>query len=335
MDSSRFFIKYIQYTFVLAIMGFCAACTKEGGQSKDDAAYLFKEAYINKIFIDKNKNIWLATKNGLYHFPLSNHKDIHLIPSTKGFEVNDVEGHDSTLLFAYKDRVGSIHISEMDNNEMQEGQSSFWSHLATAIHFDGLKNIWLANADGLTVIKGEMALNEAFFGFFEKNPITDIGSDTANWNYVATYGGGVSRHKVNVDAIAGASVYDSVWTGLGSNFVNTVFIDGAEQWYGTDKGASRHTVFEAKEGWKRFTKDKGLVSNHVNAIIKDKQARVWFGTDLGISVHNHTTWETFTTHEGLPDNFVTCFALGHDGSIWIGTQKGLSCYKDGNILMLN
>ena len=54
--------------------------------------------------------------------------------------------------------------------------------------------------------------------------LTDAYSDTNGYTYATTNGGGVERFMIDVDGISGATVFDSEWSGLESDIINTVFI---------------------------------------------------------------------------------------------------------------
>jgi hypothetical protein len=68
----------------------------------------------------------------------------------------------------------------------------------------------------------------------------------------------------------------------------------------------------------------------VNTLLEDRQGRLWFGTDNGVSCLVGTDFTTYRTADGLVHNFVVTSVEDHRGWLWFGTwDGGVSCY-DGN-----
>ena len=180
------------------------------------------------IYIDQHGIKWIATNKGLTAYNDSNwftYEDQILI---SGFNSADITGTTSgigdEIWYALSNGAGMIGY----NSGVIEYQSSYTttnseilSNEVNAVSLDNSDLKWFGTSNGLSVLKNNNWYNEEMDGFYSLFPITEIACDTGGWNFIATFGGGVSRHKMEVDAISGASIYDSVWTGLGSNYVNT------------------------------------------------------------------------------------------------------------------
>jgi len=64
--------------------------------------------------------------------------------------------------------------------------------------------------------------------------------------------------------------------------------------------------------WKTYTKEDGLVYNHVYSIAIDTENVKWFGTTEGVSSFDGTTWTTYSAEDGLADNHVSAIAIDAD-----------------------
>lgn len=111
--------------------------------------------------------------------------------------------------------------------------------------------------------------------------------------------------------------YALPWSGIAA-----IGEDGqANIWIGCSMdGAAR---FDGSE-WRRFTTEDGLVSNHVQRIARDGQGRMWFSTELGLSVYDGISW---TTYDQSPFSSGTnALFADSQGRIWVG----LSLYDGSN-----
>lgn len=77
--------------------------------------------------------------------------------------------------------------------------------------------------------------------------------------------------------------------------------------------------------WITYTTANGLASDHIQVIAGDAQARIWFGTDQGLSIWNGETFFTLTRADQLPsDNILSLLADAE--TMWIGSDAGLLRY---------
>lgn len=71
------------------------------------------------------------------------------------------------------------------------------------------------------------------------------------------------------------------------------------------------------------------IDRPVYALLKDKEGRLWAGTDKGVFVHDKGHFVNFHTAHGLAGKEVNrhAFELMANGEIWIGTDQGISVYQ--------
>jgi signal transduction histidine kinase/ligand-binding sensor domain-containing protein/DNA-binding response OmpR family regulator len=81
-----------------------------------------------------------------------------------------------------------------------------------------------------------------------------------------------------------------------------------------------------------ITSKEGLLSNSVNAILKDRLGLMWFATDDGLNRFDGTNFKVYRTRRGDTTSLLAneILALHEDkrGNLWIGTSGGgFSCYN--------
>lgn len=80
----------------------------------------------------------------------------------------------------------------------------------------------------------------------------------------------------------------------------------------------------------QLSTNQGLPDNNVCSILKDKENRLWVGTNNGLALLQGKSIQIFKKIDGLAHN--SCWAIVQDkkNQIWVGTfGGGLSLYKDG------
>jgi ligand-binding sensor domain-containing protein len=83
--------------------------------------------------------------------------------------------------------------------------------------------------------------------------------------------------------------------------------------------------------WENFTTANGLPDNHVFCVLVDG-ARIWAGTENGLSLYENGKWKTFRPADGLAHRAVLSLALDRrTGDVWAGTMGGLSRISAGRI----
>ena len=229
---------------------------------------------------------------------------------------------------------GATTYTKDNTQTLFPGQPGLSGDSVFVVRVDDHNIRWFGTEGGLSAFFGntwpEITLAPHYRAtFFQNNRVTsmDYSNDTI---YIGTMGGGVARMVANgPDAITGASPYEIPWSMIPSENILSVFIDGHSQWYGSDAGLARHDGIQAKENWFLFDDSDGLVDNYVQAINKDNEGNLWFGTSAGVSKYDGTNWTNYTTADGLVGNNILCITIDLDGTIWFGTDSGASHF-DGS-----
>lgn len=88
------------------------------------------------------------------------------------------------------------------------------------------------------------------------------------------------------------------------------------------------TAQAQQPGYRAFTVNDGLPSNHVYHCTEDNKGFLWVATDAGIARFDGKYFQVFTTAQGLPDNEVLEMVKEKNGRIWINCFKQSPAYFD-------
>lgn len=117
-----------------------------------------------------------------------------------------------------------------------------------------------------------------------------------------------------------------------SEYVRRIFQDSRGfLWFGTNTDGL--ALFD---GYKLsyLNTDKGLSGSQITGIMEDKERKIWFSTNNGISRFDLSAvagkeFQNFGEQEGLNNKSTWCIFQDHKGTIWAGTLSGL-CRLNGD-----
>ena len=286
---------------------------------------------VNGFVINEKGEKLLATENGLFLFNKPTGKFEFVENENDIKPINDIiwsKTSPNKQLWLASD-AGVLNFT--DEQLLTTSNSGLQNNAVHRLGFDFSNRGIFATPTGLSILDNEKwttsaGLNNIYLNF----GITDIGCAMNGFTYVTTKGGGVERFEMDVDGISSATVFDSDWTKLESNNINTVFIDSISQVYGTDAGVAIHTSEFTKWDWVTYSTADGLIDNNVISIVIDNSNNWWFGTTNGLSRFNGITWTNFTVEsDKIISNTIKFLAIDIDGTIWFASDEGLSHF-DGN-----
>jgi ligand-binding sensor domain-containing protein len=286
---------------------------------------------VNGFVINEKGDKLLATEKGLYSFDEKT-ADYKFVTSTvELIPVND-------LVYSKKNPVKELWLAS-DNGilnfasqqHLTSVNSGLYSNVVNHLDFDFKNRGFFASTNRLSIVDNSKWIQSTGSNdLFSKFPITDIASASNGFTYVTTKGGGIERFEMDVDGISGATIFDTDWSRLESNNINTVFIDSITQVYGTDAGVAMHFSEFTKWDWETYSSTDGLVNDTVIAVVKDKSKNWWFGTKKGLSSFNNSKWTNYSveTHNIISNN-IKFLAVDIDGTVWFASDKGLSHFIGG------
>jgi len=78
-----------------------------------------------------------------------------------------------------------------------------------------------------------------------------------------------------------------------------------------------------------LTRELGLTSDAVTALLEDREGNIWIGTRAGLNKLSENRVASIGVRDGLLSDEVSAIAASDDGSLWVGTPNGLSRVRDG------
>lgn len=158
------------------------------------------------------------------------------------------------------------------------------------------------------------------------NNVGCIKHDSKGRLWVAVGGKGIDI--INDNTIANLNIK----SGLLSNIVTFFYPENDRFWIGTDAGIN---IIEG-DNMLILTKEKGLISNHIRSIIKDKQNNYWISTPDGLSKikfldNDLIQIKNYSTEYGLNvTDFNSSVLLLEDGRIRWGTNHNILTAEPDN-----
>lgn len=246
---------------------------------------------VYSIFLENPSTIWLGTSSGLYLLTQTSTTTNFKVPS----ELTELQGK----------RVQTLYFDSVTQD--------LW--IGTFSH--GVYRYSLHKKN--LVLLGQHS---------HKMPvrcITAIGKDRI---WVGYDGGGIGEYdRFNADLIVTYSTQMNGRQFLTTNNIYHILEHQNSIWICTyTQGILVHkkNQFLTKEYQHIKFNANSLINNHINAILEDRQHRIWFGTNRGISRLNPSTgkWKHFTQNHSQNNEVIVSLLEDKNGDIWAG---GYSC----------
>lgn len=294
---------------------------------------------INKLTIDKNNKIWIASTSGLYALENNQLKVIRRQRNIDNLDWYD----DNTIIIIERNTISFINIEETHKTIM-EIDAPAPNTTKTSVYCDSKNNsLWLGTkTDGLYKINlSDNSCTEFQLSGMPKIPFLALKPLNDSILLAGTDGQGVCvidirtnkiidkyiNNKNNPKSLASNGVYDILCEPDTRVWVCT-YDDGVSFYNTETKSISQyqHQINEVNS----------LNDNHVNDIYEDRNGNLWFATNTCISRYNPTTnkWKHIFP-EGENQSLVFLSVCGDDkGQIWAGTYSfGLYVFSnDGKLL---
>ena len=93
--------------------------------------------------------------------------------------------------------------------------------------------------------------------------------------------------------------------------------------------------FFPAQNTQRLALKKGLPSNNISCLHKDKNGILWIGTDDGLCSYDGREFTVYSHNNGLPNNFIRDIVETEKGEFWIGCYNGGIVHFDGKSFQLH
>ncbi len=268
--------------------------TYKGGVSRFDGKYFTnfttKDGLINNfvltIFEDKKGNLWFGTYNGISKYDGKRFTNISLgdgaADGTVRAILEDRQGH----MWFGTNRGGICRFDgkTISNFTTRDGLND--NQIQTIME-DREGTIWIGTLNGICNYDGEKFTNISEKCGLKPKSIYSIIEDDKGNLWIGAYGDGILKFRDCAFEVF------CIENGLNNdNVVSMSFDNRARLWIGTEKGICRFDVGEYEKTGKRIYKHYGREEGAVgiecihNAICKDNDGNIWFGTIKGAVKHN-------------------------------------------------
>lgn len=253
----------------------------------------FTSSRVKSLYNDRYGNLWIGTlSDGTYRFNDDGFQRIHVIDSLIGKSINsfamDTAGN---MWFASPDS-GVCVVTRKGTVKSFGTDQGLLSNNVYALLADKGGNVWVGSDKGLnriSVYDADSALVElSAFGVksgLNNTVVRCLAEDETGRIYAGTAGGGIfvlkEAHFVNIEKKSGLT---------SNNIYALVFDNRKRLWAGTEQGVDCITFddkFKVAE-CRHFGKTDGFTGLEVfrNAVYKDKEGKIWFGTVNGATVYD-------------------------------------------------
>jgi PAS domain S-box-containing protein len=268
---------------------------------------LIQSKFVNQLFIDREQQLWIASKNGVSQFIERRYSFINLSKglSDEGILALAMDNDNGMWLgtttgitrLMYDDE-GRLIVSKIKNLKK-------YTISCAANAPDG--DIWFGTyGRGIIVLNAEtqnsIILNTKDEKLANDNISSIFFSDKHNV-YISTLGGGLIKAKIDIDGMYKRFTIEKTYTeteGLGSNYVYASLTDNNGKLYVATDGGGLQVLENNK--FINLTKKNNFSSTTVYSLSKDKYNNIWATSNAnGILKYNGKTLIALNINNGLRD----------------------------------
>lgn len=105
--------------------------------------------------------------------------------------------------------------------------------------------------------------------------------------------------------------------------------DNGDMWIGLK---TLGLLVEHNGKFKKYTIKDGLASNNISCIYKDRNGRMWVGTNNGLSYMYENRFKSFNRADGLYTSTVNVIFEDQEGSLWVATGGGINRFASSRFI---
>jgi signal transduction histidine kinase/ligand-binding sensor domain-containing protein/DNA-binding response OmpR family regulator len=283
--------------------------------SQDDIVWALLE--------DREKTLWIATGEGLFHLKRGKPVPFCLEKPPKPKQI----------LTICQDQGGAMWIGTVENGliRLKNGEATHYStdngltsNKVRALVEDDKGRLWIGTSKGLSIHDpnkpGKFTAYKKVNEIFNKNVYSMW--KRKNGEIWVGCSDGLYRMKDNG--------YDHWAKDLPNPLIKSLFEDSdGNLWAGTE-GSGLLRITGA--GVETFPAGHRLANDYIYAILEDREKNLWLcSVGEGLHCMRDTLFTSYTIWEGLKRDEVKSVCESRDGSFWLGTAKGVFHMKYGKL----
>lgn len=317
----------------------------------------FNATNIEAFTEDLDKNLWIATENGVYVLNLLRFKVGHAkFHNYKHEPGNKYSLENSSIRDIFTDKSGTVWIStygsglSYNNKLLFKFQLIEYDNEASGINqnlvsyiYDEDEVLWIGTENGLNLFNKHLNTWE-YFTYSPNNPeslgsniIATIYRDKRNNIWVGTWAGGLNLLNENTGKFKRFTHSENNPGSISSNNVFSMLHDSKDRlWVPTMGGGLNIFNFETQtfQLYNPRGNSNAFTSKWMKGIAEDSKGQLWIGSGNGLNILNTDTDSVIQlfNEEGnlnsLAGNAIVCIFKDSKQNIWIGTEQGLSLYRE-------
>lgn len=263
-------------------------------------------ANINQLFVDREKQLWIASKNGISQFI---ERRYNFINAARGLDDGNVLAlamdNDNSLWLGSTKGISKI-VTDVEGKLLVTRIQELKKYTISCATKAPDGTIWFGTyGNGIIILSSENKNNIILDGkddMMANGNISNIFFPDKNTVFVSTLGGGLIKGRINLSEKKKIEI-EKTYTekeGLGSNYVYTALTDNNSKLYvGTDGGG-----LQVLENGKfiDLTKKFKLASSTVFSLCKDKYNTIWATSNAdGIIKFDGKSLMSINSSSGLRD----------------------------------
>ena len=276
-----------------------------------------------KIIEDRNKNIWLSTRNSVYMF---DGVGFSHFTSDEGILKDEIwtllEDRNGRIWIGqrargYDPNAGGLYIWDGQNISRFTTEEGLSTNYVSSLLEDSKGQIWIGTYIGLEIWDGEQMTHYTQNEGFQISEINCFLEDKSGNIWIGTV--------------------DGLYTWDGNNFKQFLEDNGkfsvrdfsedkaGHIWIATNKGLF---VWDGA-GFKKYTQSSGLLENEVTSLVEDRDDNLWM-INGGLTIWDGTGFTTYTEEDGFVS--VQSHYLFKDDADNIWTSNfgyGMNIFKPG------
>ncbi|MCB8994927.1 MAG: SpoIIE family protein phosphatase [Bacteroidales bacterium] len=350
---------YILFLIILVSIGEIKAQTPLLRQHQ---LFRGKEKYtVNVVFQDPKGWMWFGTDNGLFRFDGINYVRFTVVEGLATNNVTALGSNkDGRLWIGHED--GEISIYNGNTIEKFNPEEGMGTKKITDIALDSSGVIWFSTSEeGVYRYDGRYLTNVNIDDGLSDNHVYDIevARDGTLW-FATDYG--ITQYSKgqcsvlsmkdgladNIVRVLKASPDGRIWAG--TQDMGLIIFDPKKNSFttldGWDYGAITGFVMSLEDNiwisterqgivqlqltkglekpyYKKITQKQGLISERINAIIKDSEENIWVGGYQGVVQALPAVFEFLNKENGSPFEMVYSIASTNEGNLWVCSESGL------------
>jgi ligand-binding sensor domain-containing protein len=278
---------------------------------------------IHDIFIDEKKEIWVATQdNGAIKYNLKN-KSEKKYNESKGLSANNVRIilQDSWHNMWFGTSGGGInkyHDQQFQHYNLEDGylDSKFYSVLSGSDN-----TVWTGTGKfGFAEMRNDSIIYHNQNTDFKNYKCKVLFEDHVGNIWIGTEGKGIY--------IFNRSRYVQItsYHGLTDNWIRSITQDKYFNiWIATVSGISKLTptnYADLKFTIKNFRQENGLPDDRINTLARDKENRMWFGTNNGhIGYIQNGKITNYGINDGIKRSVIKSITIDKHNQLWAATES--------------